>query len=46
MIQPKKKINVFNSSICGNKSENQKYVLLRERFKALIESTGFAREVF
>lgn len=40
---PKQKINVFISSQCGDEPEKQKYNLVREALKTLIESTGFAQ---
>ena len=43
MIIPKQKINVFISSQCGDEPEKQKYNLVREALKTLIESTGFAQ---
>lgn len=42
MIIPEQKIKIFISSACGDEPEKQKYILVREALKALIESTGFA----
>ncbi|MFY9568840.1 MAG: hypothetical protein WAP56_06675, partial [Acetivibrionales bacterium] len=43
MIIPEQKIQIFISSACGDEPEKQKYKLVREALKALIESTGFAK---
>ncbi len=42
MITPKEKITIFISSACGDEPEKEKYNLVREALKVLIESTGFA----
>ncbi|MEG2013511.1 MAG: hypothetical protein RR063_09975 [Anaerovoracaceae bacterium] len=43
MIISETKIQVFISSACGNEPEKQKYSLVREALKVVIESTGFAK---
>lgn len=43
MIVPDEKIQIFISSACGDEPEKQKYNLVREALKELIESTGFAK---
>lgn len=42
LIIPKQKIKIFISSACGDEPEKQKYNLVREALKSIIESTGFA----